>query len=126
MTTNPTRIQATCHCGAVTITATLKAPLSSASRCDCSFCRRRQAANVSAPADSLRVIKGQDHLRLYSFGTHTAQHWFCGTCGIYTHHRRRSDPSEIGINLYCIDGAFPQDYEPLPWNDGINHPSDTA
>ena len=118
------KITATCHCGAIAIQANLSSDLASASRCDCSFCRRRQAANVTAPWETIRVMKGQDSLRCYTFGTRTAQHYFCVTCGIYTHHRRRSDPTQAGINLYCIDDVMPNDYEPLAWNDGINHPSD--
>ncbi|MEO9896682.1 MAG: GFA family protein [Paracoccaceae bacterium] len=118
------KITATCHCGAIEIQANLTSDLATAARCNCSFCRRRQAANVSARWEDLRVLKGQDTISCYSFGTHTAQHYFCPTCGIYTHHRRRSDPSQAGINLYCIKGILPADYEPLAWVNGINHPSD--
>ncbi|QBF31146.1 GFA family protein [Thalassococcus sp. S3] len=117
-------IRASCHCGAVVIEATLSAPLSSAARCTCSFCKRRQAANVTARSDSVRILQGADHLTLYSWGTGTAQHYFCRICGIYTHHQRRSNPSETGINLGAIEGVDPSAYEPLHWDDGVNHPSD--
>ena len=40
------------------------------------------------------------------------------------HHRRRSDPSQCGVNLGCIDGVNPRDFDPIPWTDGVNHPSD--
>ena len=85
---------ATCHCGAVTLRATLPTGLSSASRCTCRW------------------------------GTGTAKHYFCKTCGIYMYHQRRSDPAQCGINLGCIDGAEPWLLEPIPYTDGINHPSD--
>ena len=113
-------VRATCHCGAVQIEATLRASLETARRCDCSFCKRRQAANVSADFSSVRVLRGRDDLSCYTFGTHTAQHYFCKHCGIYTHHRRFSDPSEAGINLYCIEDQSPSDFEPLGWNDGTD------
>ncbi len=119
-----TRVTASCHCGAVALQATLPNGITGATRCTCSFCARRQAANVSALATSVVVTKGQDNLSCYTWGTHTAQHYFCKTCGIYTHHRRRADTSECGINLGCIEGAQPWDHEPIPWTDGINHPSD--
>jgi hypothetical protein len=119
-------VEARCHCGAVAIRAELDGNAPRPTRCTCSFCRRRQAANVAARADSLEIVQGADALRLYQFGTGTAQHFFCGTCGIYTHHRRRSDPSQIGINLGCIEGAAPWEHEPIDWTDGINHPSDRA
>lgn len=117
----------TCHCGAVEAQVTL-APegLSSAARCDCSFCRRRGAVTVTAPLDGIRFLKGQDRLSRYSFGTHTAQHHFCSICGIYVYHRRRSDPNELGVNALALDGVMPPDLGKVPWNDGVNHPSDAV
>ncbi len=118
------KITATCHCGAVSLTAELPHGLDDAARCDCSFCARRQAAAVTAIAATVQVTKGQDALSTYSFGSHTAQHHFCKICGIYTHHHWRFDPKECGINLGCIAGAHPLEHEPVPWTNGINHPCD--
>ena len=115
----------TCHCGAVELAVTLaKGGLDTARRCDCSFCRRRGAAAVTVPLDGLEIVKGADALRLYQFGTETAKHYFCTTCGIYTHHQRRSNPNEYGVNMGALDGVNPADYEPIKWSDGVNHPSD--
>lgn len=119
-----TRLKAACHCGAVELEADFPEGLASARRCDCSFCIRRGAAAVTASTASLKVLKGQDNLSLYTWGTGAAKHYFCKTCGIYTHHRRRSDVSQCGVNLGCIEGVNPRDFEPIPWTDGINHPSD--
>lgn len=116
---------ARCHCGAVELRVRLVPEgLASARRCDCSFCRRRGAAPVSARLADLEVVKGAEALRLYTWGTGTAKHWFCGTCGIYTHHQRRSNPQEYGVNTGCLEGVNPRDLEPIPWVDGVNHPSD--
>lgn len=117
-------MQGQCHCGAVRIEVTLADGFKTARRCDCSFCRRRGAIVVSAKRADLRVLHGQDALRLYQFGTRTAEHWFCGTCGIYTHHRRRSNPGEYGVNVAILDGINPRDLGEVPWADGVNHPSD--
>ncbi|WP_322864932.1 GFA family protein [Aquicoccus sp. G2-2] len=114
----------TCHCGAVELEVAPSVPFSAARHCDCSFCRRRAAATVTVPLDALRIVKGEDALTLYQWGTKTAQHYFCKTCGCYTHHRRRSNPTEYGVNLGAIDGVNPRDFEPLRWADGVNHPSD--
>ncbi len=116
--------KASCHCGAVRFTVDIDGPIEGAMRCTCSFCRRRAAPNISVPLDRLTITQGADNLTLYTWGTGTAQHYFCRTCGIYTHHQRRSDPNEYGVNLGCIDGQNPAHYEPIPWNDGVNHPSD--
>lgn len=124
MTQNAEIHRASCHCGAVVIQATLPLGLQDANRCDCSFCRRRGAAAVTAVASSVKVLQGADHLTLYTWGTHTAKHYFCKTCGIYTHHQRRSDPTECGINLGAIDGVNPSTIAHIPWSDGVNHSSD--
>ena len=115
----------TCHCGACELAVTLARGLSTAGRCDCSFCRRRGAMNVTVREADLRVVRG-DALVLYQFGTRTAEHWFCGVCGCYTHHRRRSDPSEFGVNVGGLEGVNPRELEPVAWFDGVNHPSDAG
>ena len=37
--------------------------------------------------------QGGDKLATYRFNTNTAEHHFCTQCGIYTHHKRRSNPT---------------------------------
>ncbi len=118
-------LKATCHCGAVELALTpVENWRDTARHCDCSYCRRRAAAVISAPLDGVKVVKGADHLTLYTFGTHTAQHHFCKTCGVYMYHKRRSNPNELGVNLFAIEGMEPREWEPLVWNDGVNHPTD--
>ena len=114
----------TCHCGTVELAVTLSDGLATARRCDCSYCRRRGAVAVTAPLDGIRIVRGQDALRLYQFGSNTAKHYFCGNCGIYTHHQRRSNPNEYGVNAGALEGVNPRDLDPVPWADGVSHPSD--
>jgi len=112
-----------CHCGAVQFNVTLTDGINTARRCDCSLCARRGAVAVSAAKDAITYTAGQDNLTLYQFNSRVAKHYFCKTCGIYTHHNRRSNPDEIGVNLACLDGQTPF----LPQvmvNDGQNHPTD--
>ena len=119
-----TNLRGTCHCGAVELTVTLADGLASARRCDCSYCRRRGAIVVSAPLDQVVIVKGADNLTLYQWGTGTAKHWFCKTCGIYTHHQRRSNPTQYGINTGILEGLSPRDFADVPMMDGVNHPAD--
>lgn len=114
----------TCHCGAVELAVTLSDGLNSKRRCDCSFCRRRGAVAVSARLDGIRIVRGENALSLYQFNTGSAKHYFCRHCGIYTHHQRRSNPNEYGVNAGALEGVNPRDLDPVPWNDGVNHPSD--
>ena len=112
-----------CHCGAVRLRVKLAQPLNQTSRCDCSFCSHRQGAQITVMIGDLEVLAGEDNLTLYTFGTGTAQHFFCKTCGIYTHHQRRSNPREYGVNIGTIAGVNPRDYDPIPWTDGVKPPA---
>ncbi|PPU97768.1 GFA family protein [Xanthomonas hyacinthi] len=116
-----------CHCGAVQIDLELPHGIVDPRRCNCSLCRRRGAIVASVPLAALHVREGADALRLYRFNTHTAQHYFCGVCGIYTHHRRRSDPNEYGYNVGCLEGVDPYALAiAVPVSDGVQHPADRA
>ena len=55
------------------------------------------------PKDAITITHGEENLTIYQFGTNIAKHFFCKTCGIYTHHQRKSDPNGIGVNLGCLD-----------------------
>ncbi|MFC0408367.1 GFA family protein [Roseomonas elaeocarpi] len=114
-----------CHCGTVRFRARLTDGLRTARRCTCSYCRMRGAVVVSAAMEDLEVLAGEDRLTLYRFNTGTARHWFCSVCGIYTHHQRRSNPRQFGINAACLEGVSPFDFADVVVNDGINHPADT-
>lgn len=117
-------LRATCHCGAVELRVVLSDGLTTARRCDCSFCARRGAVAVTALKGNVEIVKGADVLTVYRFGTLTAIHHFCSVCGIYTHHNRRSDPGEVGVNAACLEGVHLPDLDPIGWVDGRNHPSD--
>lgn len=113
-----------CHCGAVRFHLRLRDGLRSARRCTCSYCRMRGAVAVTAELGDLQILEGQEKLTLYQFNTGTAKHYFCSVCGIYTHHQRRSNPNEYGVNAACLEGVSPFDFEEVLVTDGINHPSD--
>ncbi|WP_205655629.1 hypothetical protein [Alcanivorax sp. 24] len=36
-----------------------------------------------------------------------AEHYFCRTCGIHTHHKPRTLPGKYGINTGCLQGIDP-------------------
>lgn len=119
-------LKGACHCGAVRFEVRLIEGLRNARRCTCSYCRMRGAVAASAALDGVRLIAGEERLSTYRFGTGTAVHHFCSSCGIYTHHRRRSNPDQYGVNVACLEGISPFDFEEVPVNDGVNHPSDHA
>ena len=122
----PVTINGSCHCGSVKFAATLSKGWASARRCTCSICRMRGAVAVTSTHDGFRVLEGEDKLATYRFNTGTAEHHFCTVCGIYTHHKRRSNPSELGVNVACLDGLSPFDFREVVVYDGNRHPADNA
>lgn len=115
-----------CHCGAVRFEARLSDGLRSARRCNCSYCRMRGAVAVTADAGGVTILQGEEALTHYRFNTGEAEHFFCSRCGIYTHHQRRSNRNQFGVNAACLEGVSPFDFAEVPVTDGINHPSDTG
>lgn len=116
--------KASCHCGGVEFELDLPDGLIDVRRCDCSLCRRRGAVAASIPLSGIRIIKGENLLSLYQFNTKTAKHYFCSNCGIYTHHQRRSNPTQYGFNIGCLEGINPLKIPDVPTYDGVNHPAD--
>ena len=122
----PITLDGACHCGAVRFTATLTEGLTSARRCTCSICRMRGAVAVTGELATFQLSSGKDNLATYRFNTGTAEHHFCKTCGIYTHHKRRSNPNQLGINVACLEGVSPFDFPEVIVHDGQLHPSDNG
>ncbi len=115
-----------CHCGAVRFKAQLTDGFKTIRRCTCSFCRMRGAVAVSVDVGGISFISGEESLSSYRFNTGHAQHFFCSTCGIYTHHQRRSNQRQYGVNVACLEGVSPFDFREVPVLNGVNHPNDTG
>ena len=115
-----------CHCGAVRFEAQLTDGFNTIRRCTCSYCRMRGAVAASVDLGGFRFISGEENLSSYRFNTGSAQHFFCSTCGIYTHHQRRSNQQQYGVNVACLDGVSPFDFPEVPVLDGVKHPNDTG
>ena len=98
-----------CHCGAVQLQ--VETDLSNIKQCNCSICKRKNAKMNLISKDSIKILKGKENLSTYQFNTMKAEHFFCKTCGIYTHHNRRTDPHGVGINIGCIDAIDPFEYD---------------
>lgn len=109
-----------CHCGAVEFQVELENGFEDIRRCNCSLCRRKGAVIASVPLARLQVTKGAENLALYQWNTKTAKHYFCKTCGIYTHHQRRSRPELFGFNVACIEGVDPYAFKNVAIGDGAS------
>lgn len=117
-------VKGRCHCACVEFEVKLPNGLESLSRCNCSMCSRRGAVVTFVPLGAFKITKGTSFLTLYEFNTNTAKHYFCSKCGIYTHHKRRSNPNEYAVNVACIEGINPFELGDIATTDGINHSAD--
>ncbi len=113
-----------CHCGKIQFEVNLPNGLIDPRRCNCSMCRRRGAIVASVELKDLILLSGEQSLSLYQFNTHTAKHYFCSNCGIYTHHQRRSNPALYAFNIACLQGVDPFVLAQVPVYDGEDHPTD--
>ncbi len=113
----------TCHCGSVELEVTLAEGLRNIRRCDCSLCSRKGYVMASVLLKDIRISKGENILSLYQWGTKVAKHYFCSQCGVYTHHKRRSNPKEFALNIACIEGVSPFVFGNIPIGNGdLNAP----
>ena len=78
------------------------------------------------PKEQLEVFRGEDNLTLYQWNMKIAKHYFCSSCGIYTHHQRRSNPEQYAFNVACLEGVNAFELGKVPTFDGINHPAETS
>jgi hypothetical protein len=101
-----------CHCGAVKFR--IDAEPTEATTCDCSLCTKKNAVMVRVPVAALTITDGEDALTLYQWNTRVARHYFCSRCGIYTFHRKRSDPNSYGVNIFCLDDLDPATVRRVP------------
>jgi hypothetical protein len=100
-------VNGSCHCQAVKFEIDLEDGLQNLRRCNCSLCRRKNAVMTCVPIKHFRLTQGEAILTLYKWNSMVAEHYFCSVCGIYTHHRRRLDPTEFGFNVACLEGVDP-------------------
>lgn len=98
------RYSGSCHCGAVAFEFVAQ-EITESLRCNCSICRRKGAGltNFTIPPGDLELLTDDNALSTYRFGTHTAKHYFCNRCGIFTFVETRLNPGEYRVNLGCVD-----------------------
>tara|TARA_B100001540_G_scaffold298381_1_gene301855 strand:+ start:382 stop:720 length:339 start_codon:yes stop_codon:yes gene_type:complete len=99
------KYKGSCHCGAIKFE--INAVLDKIKQCNCSICIRKYAKMGMANINDIKILEGKEFINVYEFGTKVAKHYFCKKCGIYTHHKRKSDPNGVGVNMGCLEGIDP-------------------
>jgi hypothetical protein len=92
-----------CHCGAVRFEAEMPGPPVAALDCNCSVCRMTGFLHIMVAHEEFELISGRDALVSYRFGTGTAEHLFCGICGVKSFYQPRSHPEAWSVNANCLD-----------------------
>ena len=113
-----------CHCGKVRFEVDCPDHMA-ATECNCSICLRSGYLHLIVPNARFRLIHGAEELQSYSFGTHTARHLFCRTCGIKSFYRPRSHPEGVSVNVRCLEGVSLADlsitgFNGQQWEDNVH------
>ena len=118
-------VRASCHCGEIQLDVFLSNGLNEIIRCNCSICSRVKGfAMVCVPSDHMTIVGGKESITEYIFNTASAPQCFCIICGVHTHHKSRSRPNLICVNVACINGLDIHDYTNITDFNGIQHPKD--
>ncbi|MGQ0384650.1 MAG: GFA family protein [Gammaproteobacteria bacterium] len=91
-----------CHCGRVRFEVEAPADLELL-ECNCSMCARSRFLHLIVTRDQFRLLSGSDALVEYGFGTGTAKHLFCRSCGVKSFYVPRSHPDGYSVNARCLN-----------------------
>jgi hypothetical protein len=108
-TDGPQAIEGGCHCGAVRYRVALRDRKGVV--CNCSICAKKGFLHHIVDEADFELLQGRDALTTYTFGTRVAKHYFCGRCGVHSFYRPRSHPDKIDVNVRCLDGVSPDDFD---------------
>ena len=99
-------LQGACHCGAIRLT--LPSAPKTATRCNCSLCRRIGGVWAYYPFGTVRIEGHPEHTRSYVQGDRTLSTVRCATCGCVTHWEPLPPVpgARHGVNLNNFDPAW--------------------
>jgi hypothetical protein len=74
------------------------------------------------PRAQFELLRGEDAISTYTFGTGVAKHTFCRHCGIHSFYTPRSMPDGISVNVRCLEGVdlaslHPNVFDGLHWEE---------
>jgi predicted GNAT superfamily acetyltransferase len=90
-----------CHCGSVAFEVDAPARID-VTECNCSICGPTAYQHLIVPRERFRLLRGEDALSTYAFGTRTARHLFCRHCGVKSFYVPRSHPEGVSVNVRCL------------------------
>jgi hypothetical protein len=96
------KVRGGCHCGAVRFEAEVPETVEVLD-CNCSICAKTGFRHLMVPHGDFTLLAGEGALTRYRFGTGTAEHLFCGTCGVKSFYQPRSHPDCWSVNVHALD-----------------------
>ena len=114
-----------CHCGAVRYEADIDLSQGTL-KCNCSMCRKTRAWLAGIGGDDFRLLKGQEALSDYQFGSKNIHHLFCKHCGVKSFGRAAAGPGGkpfVAVLLSTVDDISDADLAATPviFIDGRNN-----
>ena len=108
-----TTIKGSCHCGAVAFEVQFDGEFET-SKCNCSICTKTRFWKTLVPAEAFLILKGEDSLQSYRFGSGYIEHRTCRTCGVKVFGTVPMDDMElVAISVPCLD-LEPEELVGLP------------
>jgi hypothetical protein len=104
-----------CHCGAVRYEADLDLSQGTV-RCNCSVCSKARAWLAATDGEHFRLLKGQEHLAVYRFGSGNIQHLFCRNCGVKSFGRMQTPDGRemVAVLISCLENMSDAELAALP------------
>ena len=122
-TTNATKYQGSCHCGAIRfeVTADLGA---GTTLCNCSICTKIAGRGIIVAPEALRCLTPEADLAFYEWGGKVAKRYFCRHCGIHTF--SRGFLAQVGgafaaVNVNALDDVDPAQLKVGYWDGRHNN-----
>ena len=110
-----------CHCKLIKFKFFTDQILDELYTCNCSLCLKKSIIMKPIKKEDFHLLSGESTLNNYQWNKNIAKHYFCTFCGVYTHHLRRRDPSQISINIMCVDDILLPSTIKINQVDGASH-----
>jgi hypothetical protein len=113
-----------CHCGAIRFRVDLADDEREVLECNCTVCKKKGLLHLIVEESRFTLLSGAEHIVTYTFGTHTAKHMFCATCGMHPFYRPRSHPDSWDVNARCLDAPLAhwrvKAFDGANWEDAVD------